>query len=273
MVLAKIYNDYFQIEFAVQMICQKCVNSIKESLTGVKGIQNVDISLEKESVIVETELPSSEIQEKIESTGRRAVLTGYGGGGNKGAAVAMLGDASGCGFGDVKGVVRFLQTDDDTCVVDGTLDGLTPGLHGLHVHESGDISVGCDSVGDHYNPNNRKHGSPADKETERHAGDLGNVEADSNGRARFRIADNVIKVWDVIGRSVVVTEQPDDLGRGEHANSVTDGNSGKRLACGIIARSAGMFENSKRICACDGVTLWDERDRPLAGPGRRRCNM
>ena len=47
-----------------------------------------------------------------------------------------------------------------------------------------------------------------------------------------------------------------------------------RLACGIIARSAGMFENSKRICACDGVTLWDERDRPLAGPGRRqRSNM
>lgn len=42
-----------------------------------------------------------------------------------------------------------------------------------------------------------------------------------------------------------------------------------RLACGIIARSAGMFENSKRICACDGVTLWDERDKPLAGPSRR----
>lgn len=266
MVLAK-------IEFAVQMTCQKCVNSIKDALSGVKGIQNVNISLDEESVIVETELPSSEIQEKIESTGRRAVLKGYGGGSNKGAAVAMLGNASGCGFGTVKGVVRFVQTDDDTCVVDGTLDGLAPGLHGLHIHECGDISQGCESVGGHYNPRNTRHGSPTDEETERHAGDLGNVEAGPDGRARFRLTDNVLKVWDVIGRSVVVTEQPDDLGRGNHPRSAADGNSGNRLACGIIARSAGMFENSKRICACDGVTLWDERDRPLAGPGRRRSNM
>ena len=71
-------------------------------------------------------------------------VIGCAGGSNKGAAVAMLGDASGCGFGAVKGVVRFLQTDDDTCVVDGTLDGLTPGLHGLHIHECGDISQGCE---------------------------------------------------------------------------------------------------------------------------------
>lgn len=35
-----------------------------------------------------------------------------------------------------------------------------------------------------------------------------------------------------------------------------------RLACGVISRSAGLFENTKKICACDGLTLWDERDRP-----------
>ena len=63
---------------------------------------------------------------------------------NHGAAVAMLGSASVCGFGTVKGVIRFLQTDENTCLVEGTLDGLTPGLHGLHVHECGDISQGCD---------------------------------------------------------------------------------------------------------------------------------
>jgi copper chaperone for superoxide dismutase len=71
-------------------------------------------------------------------------LLSVAGSGNLGAAVAMLGDASGCGFGVMKGVIRFLQTDANTCVVDGTLDGLSPGLHGLHVHESGDISQGCD---------------------------------------------------------------------------------------------------------------------------------
>ncbi|PSN36948.1 Copper chaperone for superoxide dismutase [Blattella germanica] len=220
-----------KIEFAVQMTCEKCVNKIRESLSGVKGS------------------------------------------GNKGAAVAMLGDASGCGFGIVKGIVRFIQTDDDTCVVDGTLDGLSPGLHGLHIHECGDISNGCESVGEHYNPRNTRHGSPDNDETGRHAGDLGNVEAGTDGRATFRLTDKLVKVHDVIGRSLVVTDQADDLGKGDHPRSPVDGNSGLRLACGIIARSAGMFENSKRICACDGVTLWDERDRPLAGPGRRKSNM
>lgn len=36
-----------------------------------------------------------------------------------------------------------------------------------------------------------------------------------------------------------------------------------RLACGIIARSSGLFQNTKKICACDGLTIWDERDRAL----------
>lgn len=46
-----------------------------------------------------------------------------------------------------------------------------------------------------------------------------------------------------------------------------------RLACGIIARSAGLFQNPKQICACDGVTLWEERDRPIAGKGRSKAKM
>jgi copper chaperone for superoxide dismutase len=69
----------FQIEFTVQMTCQKCVNKIRDSLSNVKGIEGVNISLDKETVIVETSLPSAEVQQKIESTGRRAVLKGYGG--------------------------------------------------------------------------------------------------------------------------------------------------------------------------------------------------
>lgn len=38
-----------------------------------------------------------------------------------------------------------------------------------------------------------------------------------------------------------------------------------RLSCGIIARASGLFQNTKKICACDGVTLWDERDRSVTG--------
>ena len=31
-----------------------------------------------------------------------------------------------------------------------------------------------------------------------------------------------------------------------------------RIMCGVIARSAGLFENTKKVCTCDGVTIWDE---------------
>lgn len=66
-----------------------------------------------------------------------------------------------------------------------------------------------------------------------HAGDLGNITAGPDGRATFRLTDRFIKVWDVIGRSVVVTDGADDLGRGTHPQSLKDGNSGQRLVAFI----------------------------------------
>ena len=68
-----------QIEFAVQMTCQNCINAVKNSLSNVEGIKDVDISLERGTVVVDTSLPYSLVQEKIESTGKKAILKGYGG--------------------------------------------------------------------------------------------------------------------------------------------------------------------------------------------------
>lgn len=250
-----------KIEFAVNMTCQKCVDSIRNTLTGVNGIEKIDISLEKGNIIVETDLPYSLIQEKIEETGRQAVLKGYGDGTS---AVAMLGGNSGYSVGDKTfGVIRFAQVADG-CLIDGTIDGLTPGEHGMHIHECGDISQGCDSVGEHFNPHNAVHGGPNDDAFKRHMGDLGNITADKSGRATFRIIDKLVQIPDIIGRSLVITENPDDLGKGDSPTSKIDGNSGNRLACGIIARSSGLFQNTKKICACDGLTLWDERDKVLS---------
>lgn len=59
------------------------------------------------------------------------------------AAVAMVGGECGYGLGKLQGVIRFIQADENQCIIDGTIDGLKPGLHGLHVHELGDISDGC----------------------------------------------------------------------------------------------------------------------------------
>lgn len=63
---------------------------------------------------------------------------------NLGAAVAMLGGSTGYSKSGINGVVRFVQINNDECIVDGTIDGLSPGKHGIHVYECGDLSNGCD---------------------------------------------------------------------------------------------------------------------------------
>ncbi|XP_007563647.1 copper chaperone for superoxide dismutase isoform X1 [Poecilia formosa] len=255
-----------KLEFAVQMTCESCAEKVRAALEGKPGVKSVSIDLSKELVLVEAALTSTEVQSLIESTGRRAVLKGIGGSEQDlGAAVAML-----SGAGSIQGVVRFLQLSEEDCLIDGTIDGLEPGPHGLHVHTLGDLTQDCLSCGEHFNPFGKQHGGPGD--SERHVGDLGNVVAGPDGRASFRFEDRQLKVWDVIGRSLVVDSGEDDLGRGGHSLSKLTGNSGDRLACGIIARSAGLFQNPKKICACDGVTLWEERDRPVAGKGRSKIN-
>ncbi|XP_062305339.1 copper chaperone for superoxide dismutase-like [Osmerus eperlanus] len=255
-----------KLEFAVQMTCDSCAGKIRTALEGTPGVERVSVDLSKEEVLVEAALTAHQVQRLIESTGLRAVLKGIGGPEpDLGTAVAMM-----SGAGPVQGVVRFLQLSEERCLIDGTIDGLEPGPHGLHVHALGDLTLDCLSCGEHYNPHGRQHGGPQD--SERHVGDLGNVLAGLDGRASFRLEDSQLKVWDVIGRSLVVDAGEDDLGRGGHTLSRLTGNSGERLACGIIARSAGLFQNSKQICACDGVTLWEERDRPIAGMGRSKTS-
>jgi len=257
------------LEFSVNMTCMKCENKITTVLKD-QGYHNFKIDLANKSVQVTTDKPAQQLKSCIESTGKVAVLVGQGGAGKSlGAAVAMLGKNGDYFTPGTQGVIRFNQINRDSCVIEGTIDGLSPGDHGLAIHETGDVSLGCATLGDHFNPRNGRHGSPENVETERHAGDLGNIVADASGRASFRLVDNVIKVWDIIGRGIVVAEGKDDLGLGNNLLSKINGNCGSGLACGIIARSAGLGENTKKICQCDGVTIWDERNKPLVGPGRR----
>ena len=259
-------------EFGVNLTCMKCVRATENVLRDVQGISKFEVDLDKQSVVITSTKPTNELQGIIESTGKRAVILGTGlskdrlaNVNNLGAAVAMMGGL--LGAGKTEGVIRFVQVDSDSCVIDGTIDGLKPlSEHALAIYECGDISGGCSSVGDHFNPRNGRHGSP--ETSERHVGDLGNIKTDKFGRAEFKFSDNLVKVSDIIGRSIAVAEGKDDLGETDHPLSSVNGNCGNLLSCGIIARSAGLFQNTKRICACDGVTLWDERDKPLAGTGR-----
>jgi len=136
----------------------------------------------------------------------------------------------------ISGVIYLTQYNDDFTTIEGTIDGLNPlQEHAIHVHECGDLTKGCDSCCAHYNPYKMNHGAP--HSADRHVGDLGNIKADNNGQAKFKFVDNSVKLsglHNVIGRSIVIHEDPDDFGLGNHSDSLTTGHAGKRIGCGVI---------------------------------------
>ncbi|XP_038890446.1 superoxide dismutase [Cu-Zn] 1-like isoform X2 [Benincasa hispida] len=135
----------------------------------------------------------------------------------------------------VSGTVFFSQNDNGPTTVTGNISGLKAGLHGFHVHAFGDTTNGCLSTGPHFNPEGKDHGAPHDEN--RHVGDLGNLVAGDDGTATFSIVDKQISLVgpnSVLGRSIVVHADPDDLGRGQTELSLTTGNAGERIGCGVI---------------------------------------
>ena len=135
-------------------------------------------------------------------------------------------------WGKPTGTVTFTPAGDDKVKVAYDLKGLTPGTHGFHIHEKGDLSAAdFSSAGPHFNPTKHKHSGPNAKE--RHAGDLGNVEADTSGNAKGNVTAEGLSIGtgaanDIVGRSIVVHEKADDL------KSDPSGNSGARVAAGVI---------------------------------------
>ncbi|XP_063381535.1 superoxide dismutase [Cu-Zn] [Cydia fagiglandana] len=139
--------------------------------------------------------------------------------------------------GDVSGTVFFDQKDEKSPVVlTGEVKGLTKGKHGFHVHEFGDNTNGCTSAGAHFNPDKQEHGAP--DAAVRHVGDLGNIVATADkGVTKVCIQDSAISLLgrnSIVGRTLVVHADADDLGLGGHDLSKTTGNAGARIACGVI---------------------------------------
>ncbi len=139
----------------------------------------------------------------------------------------------------IKGTVIFTQEIPGKVTIDINISGLKKNhQHGFHIHEYGDMSEGCESMGGHYNPYNKNHGGQDSKE--RHVGDLGNIQTDSEGCAQYQMIDRCIKLLgtknNIFGRGLVIHTDTDDCGKGTNASSLVNGNSGKRIACAIICR-------------------------------------
>ncbi|WP_026036015.1 superoxide dismutase family protein [Cupriavidus sp. BIS7] len=147
-------------------------------------------------------------------------------------AAATLSGKSGTSTG---GSVTFDQQPAGGVMVVVSVTGLPPGtMHGFHIHEKGDCSApDAMSAGGHFNPTGKPHGQMT--MADHHAGDMNNLVADSSGNARVQFVMPDVTVSpgpnSVVGRAVVVHKDPDDY------HTQPTGNSGGRIACGVIAAS------------------------------------
>ncbi|WP_126429013.1 superoxide dismutase family protein [Brevibacillus marinus] len=135
---------------------------------------------------------------------------------------------------ELKGIVVFTEVPGGTDVY-VKVTGLPPyqagsagrapiGPHGFHIHENGTCEIGrsddpFQAAGGHWNPTNQPHGN--------HAGDFP-VLFSNNGFAAMSFFTNRFRVADVIGKAVIIHQNPDDY------RTQPAGDSGKRLACGVI---------------------------------------
>jgi Cu-Zn family superoxide dismutase len=115
------------------------------------------------------------------------------------------------------------------------VDGLTPGLHGIHIHAVGScssVTAAFDGAGGHYNPLTREHG--LDNPDGPHAGDLPNLVVDVEGRGSLnaktdRVTLSATSVFDADGTAFIIHANPDN-----QTNTPVNGGSGPRIACAVV---------------------------------------
>lgn len=160
-------------------------------------------------------------------------------------AVCILDSVNNNNIKNIKGLIYLDKLRNGHTHIYGKILGLEPGIHAFHIHDSGNLTIGCKSLRGHFNPYNKTHSGRLvrDKNNKlkinanRHVGDLGNIRANRDGIAHINFTDDLVKLdgkYTVIGRSLVIHEGRDDLGLGGTKESLKTGSAGRRIACGII---------------------------------------
>jgi Cu-Zn family superoxide dismutase len=149
---------------------------------------------------------------------------------NEPTAQAELKDIHGKSLGTLR-----LEQAAQGLIIQGSLHGVPPGTHALHIHQVGKCEPPFKSAGDHFNPLSKQHGLRS--EGGEHAGDLPNLVAPANGDVSVEVfAPGVTltggkeAVLDADGAAVVLHAKADDYA------SQPAGNAGDRVACGIIVK-------------------------------------
>ncbi|KAI9871062.1 MAG: copper chaperone [Pleopsidium flavum] len=216
----------FQTTFAVPLSCESCIKEVSGSLHKLNGISKVEANLKDQLVFIEGTAAPSAIVTAIQDTGRDAILRGSGASNNK-----------------VRGLARMVQVSPTMTVVDLTIRGLSPGKYFATIRETGDISRGAASTGGVWDAITAKaEGKPAPK------GIFGTVEVGRNGIGTVFV-NKPIQIWEMIGRSMVVSRQQEGNFEKDDPDTLV----------GVIARSAGVWDNEKTVCSCSGKTVWEER--------------
>jgi len=243
----------FQTLFAVPLSCEGCVKAVSDSLYNLGGITKVEGNVKDQLISVEGSAAPSAIVEAIQKTGRDAILRGSGA--SNSAAVSILET-----FVDkrrtenegtpreVRGLARMVEVGSGRTLVDLTVRGVSPGLYRASIREYGNLQDGAESAGPVWR-------GLTPKEGEEPKGALGVVQVDETGRGSAFV-DHPFQIWEVIGHAMVLTKQEED-GTGALKND-------KDTVVGVIARSAGVWDNDKTVCSCTGKTLWEERKDEVA---------
>lgn len=142
--------------------------------------------------------------------------------------------------GTAEGTARFYEMDDELRVT-VSLRGLDPGAHGIHIHQNASCAdadsdndgqpEAAGAAGGHWDPmSTNDHGAPTEEMSDKHAGDLGNIEVGADGMVEttFTVPNFPADEYDVSGHALVLHAGADDL------ETDPAGASGTRVGCGII---------------------------------------
>ena len=238
-------TNLFSIVFAVPLECESCVKSVSGALDNINGIDNYDVDLKQNTVKTHGSVAPSEIVRAIQGVGKDAVIRGTGAP-NSAAVCIMESFDEKDKSTPVKGLARIVSVGEKDVVIDLTMNGLNKGVYYPSIRTSGNLSRAPFSTGRlFYELAPVDVSTPADESTVILSLGSLNTSSKSNSFSGQAFLQGKLDINDLIGRSMILSRIKDEISPDS--------------LCGVIARSAGIWENNKQVCSCTGKSLWQER--------------